>query len=252
MSYDIAIVAPPIPEDDAAAWPALETAIAMPGGAHASLLELHDRLVRRYPCLSTLGDDDLEAGVWASGPIGVAFEQPVAVLAIQRPRVDEVVPIVVDEASTLGLVVFDWQTRHVYRPEGDSTLTLTLEGGAAFRGPTKRQMIAASAALDPDCGPGFLIVEATSGDYIQVAGGNGRYVCEWRQYRDERFEHWVAGVHGVPDKRETRVATNGAHVTVRENEVLGGAAVQALLETFAEKSDRPRRFHWRDISAQFG
>lgn len=117
MSYNVAIVLPPVPDDDAQAWKALDTLTAAQGARPAVLQELHDRLTARYPCLSALSGDDVDDGVWSDGPLIDDFGHRAAVIGIAS-AVDEVLPFVVQSANDLGLVVLDWATGRIHRPGG--------------------------------------------------------------------------------------------------------------------------------------
>jgi len=116
MSYTIAIVLPPIPADDAAAWDALDEYIEQQGSRPAVFQKLHDRLTAKYPCICSLSDDEVDDGVWSDGPLINNFSHRAAELGISFSKVDEVMPFIVTTANDLGLVVFDAQTETVHRP----------------------------------------------------------------------------------------------------------------------------------------
>jgi len=115
MSYNVAIVVPPVPADDAEAWAALGGLIEQRGPRLAVFQELHDRLTARYPCMCAVPDDQIDGTAWSDGPLINNFLHRAAVLGMSYPRVEEVLPFLVETANALGLVVFDWATETVYR-----------------------------------------------------------------------------------------------------------------------------------------
>jgi hypothetical protein len=251
MSYTIAVVAPPIPADDGEAWKALHALIDQQGPVPSVFRTLHDRLTLRYPCLSSLPDDQIDDGVWSDGPLWNNFSHRAAVLGMVYSSVEEVLPFVIETATALDLAVFDWATNQVHRSDGLEGLNLTLEDQPVLRAPTIKQVHAAVHALTPRSGPGFLILEGRSQNYAQAAGGDGAYTAEWREYSGQQFRHWVAGVPGRPSKKEIAIPTNGFEVTVRENERLDAGDVKAILTAFADRKERPTHFAWRDITERF-
>ena len=250
MGYDIAIVRPPVPESDADAWQSLPALIEDEGTAPDVFRDIHDHLVARYPCITTLSDEESDNGVWKDGPLWGNFRSRAAVLGIVYSHADEVVPFVIDAAISRGFAVFDWTTQLVHRPGGYQHLVLNLEDRATLRAPTLSQLEAASDALTPDGGPGFLTLETGGGDYIQIAGGRGSFTLEWRTYEGSAFRHWVAG-KGTALDVDIKIPTNGFHVTVKRHEQLTATDVKTLLSAFANGNGRPTGYTWRDITAQF-
>ncbi len=182
------------------------------------------------------------------------FGPKAAVLAIQFPHSETVVPFVVDTARTFGLAVFDWQTKLIHRADGIAELELSSEGVAPLKRPTFQQILDAAEALTPDGGPGFLILERGGRDYLQVAGGNGAYACEWRMYNGNspRFSHCAMGLYNVARAADIQIPTNGFYVTVKENERLALSDVKSLLGAFASDDDPPADYRYRDITERFG
>ena len=115
MSYTVAIVVPPVPADDRAAWTGLDALVEEEGERPRVFQELHDRLTAAYPCICSLPDDQVDDGVWSDGPLINNFGHRAAVLGISFSRVEEVLPILVKTATDLGLIVFDWQTNLIHR-----------------------------------------------------------------------------------------------------------------------------------------
>ena len=108
MSYNVAILKPPVPEDDTAAWEAMrELAQRQPQGEVPQVFnELIDRLTQRYPCICDLPDDQVDDGAWSDGPLRNNATPAITVLGIAFPKVEEVQPFVIQTANSLGLVVF--------------------------------------------------------------------------------------------------------------------------------------------------
>src|SRR5437016_598108 len=117
MSYNVAIVIPPVPAVDAEAYAALDGWIEQQGPRPAVFQVLHDRLTARYPCMCAVPDDQIDDTVWSDGPLINNFLHRAAVLGMSYARVEEVLPFLVETANALGLVVFDWVTGRVYRAE---------------------------------------------------------------------------------------------------------------------------------------
>jgi hypothetical protein len=116
MSYNVAICIEPISSSDKEAWQQLDALIDAEGETPAVFKKLHDRLTAKYPCICTLSDDEVDDGVWSDGPLWNNFGHRAAVLGMIYPRVEEVLPFLVETANALGLVVFDWGGPSIYRP----------------------------------------------------------------------------------------------------------------------------------------
>jgi hypothetical protein len=116
MSYNVAIVIPPVPADDAQAWALLNELIEQEGPRPAVFQELHDRLTARYPCMCDVPEEEIDDTVWSDGPLINNFGPRAAVLGISYSRVNEVLPFLVEAANALDLPVFDWATERIHRP----------------------------------------------------------------------------------------------------------------------------------------
>lgn len=77
---------------------------------------LHDQLTLRYPCICALPEEEVDGGVWSDGPLWNNFGHRAAVLGIVYSRVEEVLPFLVETATSLELTVFDWGGPSIYRP----------------------------------------------------------------------------------------------------------------------------------------
>jgi hypothetical protein len=115
MSYNVAVVIPPIPLDDAEAWAALDERIEQEGARPDIFRELHGRLTARYPCMCSVPEDEIDDTVWSDGPLINNFLHRAAVLGMSYSRVDEVLPFLIETANELDLAVFDWATETIYR-----------------------------------------------------------------------------------------------------------------------------------------
>lgn len=252
MSYDVVIAAPPLPERDSHAWKMLDTVAEAEsaGEARAIYEQFRDRIAGRYPCLSTLSEDELDRSVW-SADMRTMFSGPQPVLNLRFSSEREVLPYIIESARSLGLSVLDWQAGLVHRADGIPGLVLTVENRNILRAPTVPQLEDAVDALTPRGGPGFLILESPGEDYAQAAGGDGEFTVEWREYAGGTFQHWVAGLPFEGTPATIAIQTNGAEVTVQENESLVAEEVNAILAAFARQEGRPAQFLWREITGQF-
>jgi len=115
----------PIPDEDEKAWQMLDALIDAKGEAPEVFRKLHDRLTAKYPCISTLSDDEVDEGVWSGGPLWNDFGHRAAVLGMVYSRVAEVLPFLVKTANDLDLVVFDWAGPSIYRPKSSWFTRLT-------------------------------------------------------------------------------------------------------------------------------
>jgi hypothetical protein len=130
-------------------------------------------------------------------------------------------------------------------------MLLTLESRPSLRAPTLIQINAAIDSLTPHGGPGFMDITGPNRDYIQIAGGDGVFACEWRQYGGSVFQHWVAGLPGDVSVNDVRIPTNGFYVTVKQHERLSVSDVKAPVSAFVAGSERPITYAWRDITRRF-
>jgi hypothetical protein len=142
-------------------------------------------------------------------------------------------------------------TEHVSDTTAIPGLTLTLEGQPDFSSPSAALIEAAVDWLNPSGGPGFLILEHSNGSYTQAGGGKESCTVEWREYQDNDFRHWIAGLRGRDTETNITIPGNGTHFSIRANERLSNENVKAILTTFAADKSRPRDFVWRDITAKF-
>ena len=148
--------------------------------------------------------------------------------------------------------------RDMFPPTGhasDTTaipgLTLTLEGQLDFSSPSAALIEAAVGWLNPSGGPGYLILEHSNGSYAQAGGGKESCTVEWREYQDNDFRHWVAGLPGSDTETNITIPGNGTHFPIKANERLSNENLKVILTAFAADKSRPGDFVWRDITAKF-
>lgn len=115
MSYNVAVVVPPVPANDPEAWEALDGLIEQEGTRPDVFQILHDRLTARYPCMCAVPDDQVDDTVWSDGPLINDFLHRAAVLGMSYSRVYEVLPFLIATANDLGLIVFDWGAETIHR-----------------------------------------------------------------------------------------------------------------------------------------
>jgi len=129
-------------------------------------------------------------------------------------------------------------------------LVLTLENLAPIHLPTVKQICGAVDLLTPHAGPGFVILDSATQDYVRAVGGDGRLTAEWREYSDGEFKHWVAGLDNGANAETVEIETNDCIVTVHENEVVASEDVKSMLTAFALRQGKPVRYVWRDINVK--
>ena len=114
------ISAPPFPADDAAVWADFDTRSdaweATRPAPLPALVELLERMTSRFPCVSTLREDQLDGAVWADGPVADGLMHDTAILTLADARAAAVLPVVREVAKALGLAIYDPQTEQVWRP----------------------------------------------------------------------------------------------------------------------------------------
>ena len=82
----------------------------LPGTTNSRHLPgLHDRLTAIHPCICDLPDEQVDDGAWVDGPLIDNFAHRAAVLGIASTRVGKVLPFLIETATAMGLMVFDWQ-----------------------------------------------------------------------------------------------------------------------------------------------
>jgi hypothetical protein len=122
MSFTLDLIVGDLPASSPEAWAEIERLRGSYYGdtrdKAPALLQLHERLTQRYPCLCSYADDDpaMDDSPWADGPMINNFASEMGMLAISYSRADEVVPFIIKEALQLGITVADGQSEKIYRP----------------------------------------------------------------------------------------------------------------------------------------
>ena len=149
-----------------------------------------------------------------------------------------------------GVTIFDPVCDYFHRPDGFEGIAMTVEDQPVFFSPNSDQICRSVNSMTARGGPSFLILDADSGNYAQVAGGDGKFTCECREVSGESFQHWVAG-RRTKAAGTIRIPTNGFQVTVNSNERLSAADVTSILDDFARGRSRSQKWTWRDVTDQF-
>jgi hypothetical protein len=121
MSFTLDFVVANVPSDDQMAFSYLEqlrkTYYDDPRPRSPTLIEFHNKLTAKYPCLCSYADDEDDSeSPWADGPLIDNFANEMGMVAIVWSRADEVAPFVINTALELGITVFDLQEGRIYRP----------------------------------------------------------------------------------------------------------------------------------------
>lgn len=129
MSFTLDLVVTELPRDDKEAWNYVEELREEyyndDSGPHQKLVDLHEVLTQKYPCLCSYDDDDpsIDKSPWADGPLIGNFASKMGMVAITWPRVDDAAPFVIESAKRLGIIVMDGQGAKIHRPgESESAL----------------------------------------------------------------------------------------------------------------------------------
>ncbi|MCO7188525.1 MULTISPECIES: hypothetical protein [unclassified Pseudoalteromonas] len=119
MSYSLMFSIPGIPESDEDAWDEFdereeaneENELA----PHPLMQDLINQLTKRYPCICTLPDEEIDGGLWADGPIENNIVGDLLILAIVFSKVEEALPFIAETAKNVGVVFYDPQTEKIFR-----------------------------------------------------------------------------------------------------------------------------------------
>ena len=122
MSFTLDLILTDVPSDSKSAWKYIEKLREEyyddKAGAHTKLIELHEVLTQKYPCLCSFSDDDpkMDESPWADGPMMGNFASKMGILAIVFSSVEEVFPFILENALALGIIVVDGQSERIYYP----------------------------------------------------------------------------------------------------------------------------------------
>lgn len=118
MSYVLHFWDFPIPHTAAEADRFCSEAQARRRSQNPLFIQLATDLTARYPCLCDFEDDASEACVWVDGPLDGITDRGCYSLGIVTRHLEEVYPFVVETATSLGLVVYDFQCGDTFLPAG--------------------------------------------------------------------------------------------------------------------------------------
>ncbi len=79
-------------------------------------LEFYNELIKCYPCLCSLDDEEIDNSVWSDGPLIINFTVKAPVIGFVYSMVDEALPVVINLALKSGLSILDWQAEKAYNP----------------------------------------------------------------------------------------------------------------------------------------
>ncbi len=122
MSFTVDLIPGGLPEDEKEAWKTLEEMRKSyyddSSQKEDRLIQLHNILTKKYPCLCSYDDDDpeMDNSPWADGPMIDNFASKMGMLAVVYSKVDEVIPFILESALSLGITVVDGQSEKIYRP----------------------------------------------------------------------------------------------------------------------------------------
>lgn len=120
MSYSLMFSITPIPEDDSEAWDEFdereEENEDLEKPPHPLMVKLIETLMEKYPCISTLSDEEVDNTIWSDGPLMSNIIGDLCILAVSFSKVEEALPFIKETAKNLGLVFYDGQEEVIYRP----------------------------------------------------------------------------------------------------------------------------------------
>jgi hypothetical protein len=78
--------------------------------------DFHNEITKKFPCLCSLSDNEIDNGVWCDGPLIDNFTVKAPVIGFSYSKVEEALPTVRNLALSMGLSILDWQAGKVYNP----------------------------------------------------------------------------------------------------------------------------------------
>ncbi|MCE2573812.1 hypothetical protein [Motilimonas eburnea] len=78
--------------------------------------QFHDEVIKLFPCLCSLPDEEIDNGVWSDGPLIDNFSVKAPVIGFSYSKAEEALPVVGELALNMGLSILDWQAEQVYNP----------------------------------------------------------------------------------------------------------------------------------------
>jgi hypothetical protein len=122
MSYNISITRNDIPKDDRLAWNTVKELYDNDNGeASEDFTNLINQLTQKFPCITTLPDDQIDDGVWSDGPLINNAGNNITTLGVVFSQIENVIPFVIETANRNGFVVFDYQSHQIFRPQNSDS-----------------------------------------------------------------------------------------------------------------------------------
>lgn len=116
MSYTITFTRNTIPANNNEAWKYLEKLQEQETDEQSEdFLDLIEKFKEKFPCICDLSDDEIDAGVWSDGPLSNNAGKNLTTLGIVSSAVETVMPFLVKIANENNFVVFDYQSRKIFR-----------------------------------------------------------------------------------------------------------------------------------------
>ncbi|MCB1626900.1 MAG: hypothetical protein KDI48_04160 [Xanthomonadales bacterium] len=208
-----------LPEDDGAAWQRIEalreTYNESPGAPSALMIALHDRLTRRYPCLSSFTDGDPDNQcAWSDGPLLGNLGTHIGRVALANAHLGTSLDFVVRQAHALGITVVDWMNEGLWRPP------------------------ARPAAVDkPAAGPAApATVMVTSDDLLAVKVGPQSSLGQWFERTFPNGVEFGALFQALRDERNSDASHLFANLLRRLDPIHRSALVLRAVE--ADRADK--------------
>ncbi|WP_257388706.1 hypothetical protein [Tahibacter caeni] len=118
MSYTLHFWSFPVPQTEAeAAQIHRRLSAEQRAKPNSAFRRLAARLTERHPCITALADGDARA-VWSGGPLDGACDSGVYGIGLRSEHMAEVAPFVVETATSMGLVAYDYLNGVVWLPGG--------------------------------------------------------------------------------------------------------------------------------------
>ncbi|WDG18071.1 hypothetical protein [Microbacterium sp. Clip185] len=188
-----------------------------------------------------------------------------AILHCAWDAADELEPLVWATAARHSLAVWAYSTAadRVWWPPTESFedaphpgLVLRTETLGTHEAPSDALIAAAVSWIDDVHGPGYVILESSSGDYAQTAGGRAGLTVEWRRQRRglariRGFWHGVAATDADTSGPDMRLARFRASQSILANELLGVDDARRIMIDFAHGEQPTAVYAWHDITDTF-
>jgi len=100
-------------------------------------------------------------------------------------------------------------------------------------------------------GPGFFVLTATNGSYVQTTGARLKLTVELRRQGNNNFRHFVLGNADVTDVSTRQINSASGQINLLANEVLDADDAIEIFQCFLETEGIPERFSQRDDTQRF-